>query len=96
MMSTEITAQELEWWTRQWEALKNTSAFGHQSKHVKISYLCTFMDKEILNAIGYRNFDQEWNLLAAVLEYEYERLHPTMIKQLNVLKTQIEYPPGFL
>ena len=29
-------------------------------------------------------------MLAAILEYINERLHPTMIKQLNVLRTQIE------
>ena len=70
--------------------MQNASAFMHQAKHVKIRYLCTFVDKEILNAIGYRNFNQERTLLAVVLDYVNERLHPTMIKQLNVLKTQIE------
>ena len=48
------------------------------------------VDREILNTIGYKNINQERNLLAAILEYVNERLHPTMIKQLNVLRTQIK------
>ena len=48
------------------------------------------IDREILNAIGYRRFNQERDLLAAVLEYVNERLHPTMIKQLNVLRSRIK------
>ena len=90
IMSTEISAKELEWWTREWEALKNTSAFGYQTEQIKISYLCKLVDREILNAIGYRNFNLERDLLAAILEYVNERLHPTMIKQLNILRTQMK------
>ena len=45
-MPTEISAQELEWWTRQWEALKNDSSFGYQSEQIKISYLCMFVDRK--------------------------------------------------
>ena len=56
-MSTEITAQELEWRIRQWEALKNTSAFGYKAKQIEASYLCMFVDSEILNAIKYRKFN---------------------------------------
>ena len=89
-MSTKISAQELKWWTRQWEALKNASAFGYQSETIKISYLCQFIDRNILNAIGYRRFSQERDLLVAVLEYVNDRLHPTMIKQFNVLRSRIE------
>ena len=48
------------------------------------------MDKEILNAIGYRSFSKEKDLLEAILGFVGERLHPTHIKQLNVLKAQIE------
>ena len=89
-MSTEISAQELEWWKRQWDELKNVSAFRYQSKSIKISYLCMFVDRVILNAISYRRFNQERDLLAAILEYVNERLHPTMIKQLNMLRSTIE------
>ena len=89
-MSTDITAQELKWWVRQWGALKNTSAFRYQDKHVKISYICMFMDKKILNAIEYRSSTGEKTLLDAILGYVRERLNPTQIKQLNVLKAHIE------
>ena len=89
-MLTDISAQELEWWTRQREALKNASGFGYQSEAIKISYLCQLIDREILNAIGYRRFNQERDLLVAVLEYMNDRLHPTMIKQLNVLRSTTE------
>ena len=47
------------------------------------------VDREILNVIGYRRFNQKKDLLAAILEYVNERLHPTMIKQLNMLISQI-------
>ena len=43
-MSTHISAQELEQWLRQWDALKNASAFSYQIDHIKISYLCEFVD----------------------------------------------------
>ena len=70
--------------------LKNTSGFRYQDEHIKISYLCTFMDKDILNAIEYRSFTEEKTLLDANLDYIRKRLHPTQIKQLNVLKAHIE------
>ena len=50
---------------------------------IKISYLCQFIDRQILNAIGYKRFNQEKDILAAVLEYVNDRFHPTMIKQLK-------------
>ena len=89
-MSMEISAQEFEWWIREWEAFKSTSVFRYQSETIKISYLCQLIDREILNAIHYRRFNLERDLLAAVLEYVNDRLHPTMIKQLNVLRSTIE------
>ena len=49
-----------------------------------------FVYREILNAIEYRKFNQERDLLAAILGYVNVRLHQMMIKQLNVLRTQIE------
>ena len=49
-----------------------------------------FVDREILNAIEYRKFNQERDLLAAILGYVNVRLHQMMTKQLNVLRTQIE------
>ena len=48
------------------------------------------VEREILNTIVYRNFNQERDFQAAILEYVNERLHPTMIKHLNVLRAQIE------
>ena len=49
-----------------------------------------FVDREILNAIEYRKFNQERDLLAAILGYVNVRLHQKMINQLNVLRTQME------
>ena len=50
-VSTEVTARGLEWWIRQGEALKTTSVFGYQAEHIKISHLCMFVDREVLNAV---------------------------------------------
>ena len=83
-LSTNISAQELEWWIRQWDTFKNVSELSYHNEAIKISYLCNFIDRYILNAVGYRRFIREKELLKAILGYVNDCLHPILIKQLEV------------
>ena len=74
-LSTDISSQKLEWWLRQRDALKNVSVFGYQNDAIKMSYLCNFVDRDILS----RRFKEEKGLLAAILGYIYDSLHPILI-----------------
>ena len=57
---------------------------------MKISYLYNFVDRDILNTVGYRRLKEEKGLLEAILGYVKDHLHPMLIKQLNMWRSTIE------
>ena len=66
------------------------NAIGYQNNAVKISYLYNFVDRDILNMVGYRRLKEEKGLLEAILGYVKDHLHPMLIKQLNMWRSTIE------
>ena len=66
------------------------SAFGYQNDAIKNGYLCNFVNRDILNTLGYRKFTKERELLKAILDYVNDHLHSMFIKKLEIWRSTIE------
>merc|ERR1712115_119490 len=87
-LTASIQAHEMSVWFEQWAAFKNNSAFGSQGEAAVLAYLQQCVSRDILLAVGYRDKRTEKDLLDAIRLYLDSKIHPKIIRQLEIWKSR--------
>merc|ERR1712115_661128 len=87
-LTASIQAHEMTVWTEQWAAFCDNSAFGTQGEAAILAYLQQCVSREILLAVGYRDKHTEKDLLDAIKLYLDTKIHPKIIRQLEIWRSR--------
>ena len=88
LLTSSITAGEVETWMDKWKEYKLNSVFGSQGEESVLAYLRSCVSQEILVSIDYRKIKSERDFLDKLQDYIEARLHPKRIGQLEVMHTR--------
>ena len=83
-LTSSIAAHDMSVWVEQWNEFKENSAFSKQGEKSIIAYLKTCVSRDILSAIDYKNQKTEKEMLDAIQAYLDTKVHPTIIRQLEI------------
>merc|ERR1712082_338378 len=87
-LTASIQAHEMSVWLEQWAAFRDNSAFGSQGEAAILAYLQQCVSREILLAVGYRDKHTEKDLLDAIKLYLDTKIHPKIIRQLEIWRSR--------
>ena len=83
-LTVSIQAHEMTAWREQWAAFRDNSAFSTHGDAAVLAYLRQCVSREILLAVNYREKRTEEELLEAIQEYLDTKIHPKVIRQLEI------------
>ena len=83
-LTVSIQAHEMTAWREQWAAFRDNSAFSTHGDAAVLAYLRQCVSREILLAVNYREKTTEEGLLEAIQEYLDTKIHPKVIRQLEI------------
>ncbi len=83
-LTSSIQAHDMTAWREQWTEFKDNSAFSKLGDKSVIAYLKTCVSREILVAVNYKEKNTEKDLLDAIQEYLDTKVHPKVIRQLEI------------
>ena len=87
-LTSSIAAHDMTVWVEQWNEFKDNSAFSKQGEKSIIAYLKTCVSRDILIAIDYKNRTTEKGMLDAIREYLDTKVHPKVIRQLEIWRAK--------
>merc|ERR1711873_79975 len=87
-LTASIQAHEMTVRTEQWAAFRDNSAFGNQGEAAILAYLKQCVSLEILLAVNYRDKNTEKELLDAIKLYLDTKIHPKVIRQLEIWRAR--------
>ena len=87
-LTSSIAAHDMSVWVEQWNEFKENSAFSRQGEKSVIAYLKTCVSRDILSAIDYKNRKTEEDMLKAIRAYLDTKVHPTIIRQLEIWRAK--------
>ena len=83
-LTVSIQAHEMTAWREQWTEFRDNSAFSAHGEAAVLAYLKQCVSREILIAVNYKEKDTEEELLQAIQEYLDTKVHPKVIRQLEI------------
>ena len=86
LLTTSITAGEIEGWMERWNEFKINSAFGTQGQASILAYLKSCISQDILVSINAKHLEMEKEFLEKLRGYIDTRLHPKLIRQLEKMR----------
>ena len=87
-LTSSIQAHEMTAWREQWEEFKDNSAFSKLGEKSVLAYLKHCVSREILIAVNYKEKNTEEELLEAIQEYLDTKVHPKIIRQLEIWRAR--------
>merc|ERR1712208_103329 len=83
-LTISIQAHEMTTWIEQWKEFRDNSAFSLLGEKAILAYLKQCVSREILIAVNYKEKNTEEELLQAIQEYLDTKVHPKVIRQLEI------------
>merc|ERR1712240_672901 len=83
-LTISIQAHEMTAWREQWEEFRDNLAFSNFGEKSVLAYLKQCVSREILIAVNYKEKNTEEELLQAIQEYLDTKVHPKVIRQLEI------------
>merc|ERR1712177_127254 len=83
-LTISIQAHKMTAWREQWEEFRDNSAFSNFGEKSVLAYLKQCVSREILIAVNYKEKNTEEELLQAIQEYLDTKVHPKVIRQLEI------------
>merc|ERR1712177_169059 len=83
-LTVSIQAHEMTAWREQWTEFRDNSAFSAHGEAAVLAYLKQCVSREILIAVNYKEKNTEEELLQAIQEYLDTKVHPKVIRQLEI------------
>merc|ERR1712240_524076 len=83
-----IQAHEMTAWREQWVEYRDNSAFSNLRERSILAYLKQCVSREILIAVNYKEKHTEDELLQAIQEYLDTKVHPKVIRQLEIWRAR--------
>merc|ERR1712208_212120 len=87
-LTVSIQAHEMTVWREQWTEFRDNSAFSAHGEAAVLAYLKQCVSREILIAVNYKEKDTEEELLQAIQEYLDTKVHPKVIRQLEIWRAR--------
>ena len=87
-LTTSIAAYDMSLWIEQWNEFKNNSVFSKHGEESIIAYLKSCVSRDILNAISYKTLHTEKEYLEAIKRYLDTKVHPKVIRQLEIWRAK--------
>merc|ERR1712101_70156 len=87
-LTSSIQAHDMTAWREQWEEFKDNSAFSKLGEKSVLAYLKHCVSREILIAVNYKEKNTEEELLEAIQEYLDTKVHPKIIRQLEIWRAR--------
>merc|ERR1712208_127288 len=87
-LTVSIQAHEMTAWREQWTEFRDNSAFSAHGEAAVLAYLKQCVSREILIAVNYKEKDTEEELLQAIQEYLDTKVHPKVIRQLEIWRAR--------
>merc|ERR1711895_169871 len=83
-LTVSIQGHEMTAWREQWTEFRDNSAFSAHGEAAVLAYLKQYVSREILIAVNYKEKNTEEELLQAIQEYLDTKVHPKVIRQLEI------------
>merc|ERR1711867_104727 len=87
-LNVSIQAHEMTAWREQWVEFRDNSAFSAHGDAAVLAYLKQCVSREILIAVNYKEKNTEDELLQAIQEYLDKKIHPKVIRQLEIWRAR--------
>merc|ERR1712112_189235 len=87
-LTVSIQAHEMTAWREQWVEYRDNSAFSNFGERSILAYLKQCVSREILIVVNYKEKNTEDELLQAIQEYLDTKVHPKVIRQLEIWRAR--------
>merc|ERR1711895_231515 len=87
-LTVSIQSHEMTAWREQWAAFRDNSPFCNHGEAAILAYLKQRVSREILLAVNYREKNTEDELLQAIQDYLDTKIHPKVIRQLEIWRAR--------
>merc|ERR1712208_247269 len=87
-LTVSIQAHEMTAWREQWKEFRDNSVFSAHGEAAVLAYLKQCVSREILIAVNYKEKNTEEELLQAIQEYLDTKVHPKIIRQLEIWRAK--------
>merc|ERR1711895_90481 len=87
-LTLSIQAHEMTAGREQWVEYRDNSAFSNFGEQAVLAYLKQCVSREILIAVNYKEKNTEEELLQAIQEYLDTKVHPKVIRQLDIWRAR--------